>query len=60
MYSEGPIQLSVNMDDHFVGMLLIGIIFPSDLYQGFLWHLSIDMIAAEWMYHPYHFEMYQS
>ena len=42
MYSEGPIQLSVNMDDHFVGMLLIGIIFPSDLYQGFLWHLSID------------------
>ena len=19
-----------------------------------------DMIAAEWMYHPYHFEMYQS
>ena len=20
----------------------------------------IDMIAAEWMYHPYHFEMYQS
>ena len=42
MYSEGPIQLSVNMDDHFVGMLLIGIIFPSDLYPGFLWHLSID------------------
>lgn len=19
-----------------------------------------DVIAAEWMYHPYHFEMYQS
>ena len=20
----------------------------------------VEMIAAEWMYHPYHFEMYQS
>ena len=24
-----------------------------DLYKG-------TVIAAEWMYHPYHFEMYQS
>ena len=22
--------------------------------------LLISLIAAEWMYHPYHFEMYQS
>lgn len=28
-----------------------------DAYRVFL---DDEMIAAEWMYHPYHFEMYQS
>lgn len=23
-------------------------------------HFNYEVIAAEWMYHPYHFEMYQS
>ena len=23
-------------------------------------HIGEKVIAAEWMYHPYHFEMYQS
>ena len=30
------------------------------IFIRFLAFLGGDVIAAEWMYHPYHFEMYQS
>ena len=30
------------------------------LHQRILYPHYFGVIAAEWMYHPYHFEMYQS
>ena len=31
-----------------------------DIAELEMWIAEKELIAAEWMYHPYHFEMYQS
>ena len=56
---------AMNNENLFVALVFYNMIFKSHCCFSIIYHFTLHyskqiLIAAEWMYHPYHFEMYQS